>query len=229
MSGRERFAQLRGVTPVVVPSLLMCDFGNLGREIATLEQAGVRVLHLDVMDGHFVPNLTYGLTIVEAIRGLTEMVLDAHLMISNPGDYLQRYRDAGADVITIHAEAVETPGKMLADIRSLGVAAGLAINPPTPLSRIEDCLDDCDLILVMSVNPGFGGQQFDPVALAKLSQLRDRVPPETVLEIDGGVNEKTIRRCSEAGADWLVAGSAIFRSPDYPQSISSLVALAQLD
>ena len=229
ISGREKLAKLHGASPQIVPSLLLCDFGNLAREIEALESAGIRALHLDVMDGHFVPNLTYGLTIVEAISRLTDLVLDTHLMISNPGDYIQRYRDAGADIITIHAEAVERPQEMLAEIRSLGAAAGLAINPSTPLSRIDDCLDDCDMVLVMSVNPGFGGQQFEPVALKKLSELKARAGESVILEVDGGVNEKTIRRCSQAGADWFVAGSAIFQGRVISQSIENLTALAMLD
>ncbi len=217
---------LRAAPPVVLPSLLLCDFGNLEREIRQLEAAGVRGLHLDVMDGHFVPNMTYGLTMVSTLREITDLPLDVHLMISNPGDYLKKYVDAGADLLTIHAEAVDDPRPLLEEIRSLGAGSGLAINPPTSVASIEAALPLCDLVLAMSVMPGFGGQAFDEVALEKLDDLRSRVPAETLLEVDGGVNSKTIAACGSAGAQLLVVGSAIFREPDYAQAIANLTQLA---
>jgi ribulose-phosphate 3-epimerase len=222
MSRRYRLADLRNVVPVVLPSLLLCDFGDLKSEIRRLEAAGVRAHHLDVMDGHFVPNFTYGMTIVEAVRRLTELPLDVHLMIARPENYVRAFREAGADVITIHAEATERPAEVLAEIRGLGAAAGLAINPLTPVSTIDSCLDTCDLVLVMSVQAGFGGQAFDPVALDKLGELRGKVSPDTLLEIDGGITTETIGPAAQAGAQLFVVGSAIFRTPDYTQSIHQL-------
>lgn len=222
MSRRRHLRQLASAAPVLLPSLLMCDFGHLADELDRLEEAGTRALHLDVMDGHFVPNMTYGLTLVETIRRLSDLPLDVHLMISNPSEYVERYYEAGADIITIHAEALDDPRPALEQIAALGAGAGLAINPPTPVESIEGCLDVCDLVLVMSVPAGFGGQAFDPTALEKLRWLRDRSREDIVLEIDGGINEETIGQCAEAGAQLFVAGSAIFRSDDYPRSIASL-------
>lgn len=219
-------ARLRAARPAVLPSLLLCDFGNLQREVERVEAAGVAALHLDVMDGHFVPNLTYGMTIVEAVRGTTRLPLDVHLMIEDPADWVERFREAGADGMTIHCEAVDDPRPVLDHIRSLGAWAGLALNPPTPLSAIEESLPHCDLVLVMSVMPGFGGQAFDEVALAKLSALRERDDVDALLEVDGGVNLKTVGACAEAGADLTVAGSAIFRTKDYGAAVAQLHAAA---
>jgi len=226
MSKLRKLAQLREASPVVLPSLLLCDFGNLEREVQELEAAGVQGYHLDVMDGHFVPNMSYGLPIVEAMRRLTDLPLDVHLMISEPGKYVQQFAEAGADVLTIHAEAVEDPKPVLEEIRELGVGAGLAINPATSVEKIEPVLSLCNLVLVMSVVPGFGGQAFDDVALAKLRTLRSQLPDEVLLEVDGGVNEETISACGEAGAQLLVAGSAIFRKPDYASALADLTRLA---
>jgi len=228
MSLSRHLADLRAAPPVVLPSLLLCDFGNLEREVRDLEATGVRGLHLDVMDGHFVPNLTYGLTLVDALRRLTDLPLDVHLMISNPGDYLSQYVEAGADLLTIHAEAVDDPRPLLEEIRDLGAGAGLAINPPTSVASIEAALPLCDLVLAMGVMPGFGGQAFDEVALDKLRDLRTKVPETVLLEIDGGVNAKTAAACGAAGAQLLVVGSAIFREPNssYEQSITNLTHLA---
>jgi ribulose-phosphate 3-epimerase len=167
-------AKLGTPTIAVLPSLLLCDFGHLADEIARLETAGVRGFHLDVMDGHFVPNFTYGLPIVEAARRATELPLDVHLMIDNPGEYLEQFRAAGSDQITIHVEAVADPRPLLDEIRALGASAGLALNPPTPLQNIEPALPHCDTVLVMSVMPGFGGQKFAPIALEKLAALHKR-------------------------------------------------------
>lgn len=219
-------ARLRAARPAVLPSMLLCDFANLQREVERVEAAGVAALHLDVMDGHFVPNLTYGMTIVEAVRGVTELPLDVHLMIEEPGDWVERFREAGADGMTIHCEAVDDARPVLDHIRSLGAWAGLAINPATPLSAIDESLPHCDLVLVMSVMPGFGGQAFDEVALAKLSALRERDDMDALLEVDGGVNLKTVGACTEAGADLLVAGSAIFHAKDYTAAIQQLHAAA---
>ena len=220
-------ASWRKAAPVVLPSLLLCDFGNLQAEVERLESAGVRALHLDVMDGHFVPNLTYGLPIVAALRRLTKLPLDVHLMISEPAKYIDHFVDAGADAITFHVEAQGDPGEILGRLRRLGVLAGIALNPPTPLSAIVPLVGECDLILVMSVMPGFGGQAFDEVALEKLAELRRRGGERVLLEVDGGVNARTISRCAEAGAELFVVGSAIFGQSDYGQSVTQLTDLAQ--
>jgi ribulose-phosphate 3-epimerase len=225
MSSHQHLVQLRAAAPAVLPSLLMCDFGRLEEEVRRLEQAGIKALHLDVMDGHFVPNLSYGLPLVETFRRLTSLPLDVHLMISNPADYVDRYHDAGADVMTIHIEAAPDPRPLLEQIRKLGAGAGLSLNPPTPLSAIVPYLELCDVVLVMSVMPGFGGQKFDPVALEKLRALRELVGPETLLEVDGGVNEATIGACAAAGAELFVVGSAIFKSDDYAASARHLEQL----
>jgi ribulose-phosphate 3-epimerase len=207
--------------------MLLCDFGNLEREVGRLAAAGVPALHLDVMDGHFVNNLTYGLTMVEAFRRLTDLPLDVHLMVSNPEAYLERYVEAGADSLTIHIEAVPQPRALLERIGNLGAGAGIALNPFTPLETIEPALEACDLVLVMSVEPGFGGQAFEPVALEKLKKLRERLPSEVLLEVDGGVNDTTIAACAEAGAALFVTGSAIFKQADYAESIQRLSRLAR--
>lgn len=220
--------RLRPAAPLVLPSLLLCDFARLGDEVQRLEAAGVKALHLDVMDGSFVPNLTYGMPIVSALRSATDLPLDVHLMIDRPERYLSAFREAGADCITVHVEAVEDPVPALREIRRLGAAAGLALNPATPLSRVEGYVSECDLVLVMSVPAGFGGQAFDPVALDKLRSLRALGDPDLLLEVDGGINPETIRACAEAGADWFVVGSAIFRQPDYSEAVAQLRAAAQV-
>ena len=222
MSRTKVLAQLRAASPAIFPSMLQCDFGNLRDEVARLEQAGAGALHLDVMDGHFVPNLTYGLTLVEAFRELTTLPLDVHLMISNPEAYLERYVAAGANMISIHVEAAPEPRPLLDKLRDLGCVASLALNPETPLEKIEDCLPSCDAVLVMSVHPGFGGQAFQPVALEKLQALRERLGNEILLEVDGGVNEHTLANCHAAGADLFVIGSGIFAGDDYTARLQHL-------
>jgi ribulose-phosphate 3-epimerase len=217
-------SELRSASPAINPSLLLCDFANLADEIRRMEQAGMPVLHLDVMDGRFVPNITYGMTIVRAVRQATELPIDVHLMIVEPQDYVQQFCDAGADIVTIHAEAVDDPRPVLETIRGCGRLAGLAINPATTLASIEASLPLCDLVLTMSVVPGFGGQEFDDVALAKTAELAARDDVAPLLEIDGGINASTIDRCVQAGSDLLVAGSAIFRQAD---SVAAARDLAQ--
>jgi ribulose-phosphate 3-epimerase len=222
-----RYAHLRAQAPVVVPSLLLCDFAHLADEVRRLEDAGVPALHLDVMDGHFVPNLSYGMLIVEAVRRVTELPIEPHLMISDPARYAEQFHSAGADAITFHFEAVDDPRPLLEKLRSLGAVAGLAFNPPTPVAAIAKYLDACDLVLTMSVSPGFGGQHFESVALEKLRDLSTRVGPDVLLEVDGGVNDATIASCAAAGAHSHVVGSAIFEQPDYSQAIAALVRLAR--
>lgn len=227
MSPGNQLARLRDAAPTVLPSLLMCDFGNLQREVAQLAEAGVQALHLDVMDGQFVPNLTYGMPIVSALRKLTDMPLDVHLMIERPERYLEAFRQVGADTLTVHIEAVADPRPVLEQIRKLGAAAGIALNPQTPLHEIDACLDLCDLVLVMSVPAGFGGQAFDPVAWEKLRELRNRLSDDVLLEVDGGVNHQTIEQCAVAGADLFVVGSAIFGQDQYGPVVQKLTASAR--
>lgn len=220
-----RRRQLRESAPAILPSLLLCDFGNLEREVTALAEAGISTLHLDVMDGQFVPNLTYGMPIVAALRRLTDMTLDVHLMIERPERFLTQFRDAGADVLTIHVEAAEDAPATLREIRSLGMLAGAAVNPATPLSALESCLADCDLALLMSVQAGFGGQAFNPEALERARRIRE-LAPDVLLEMDGGINRDTIAAATAAGVELLVVGSAIFRADSYSQAVSELSRLA---
>ncbi|MFK8110592.1 MAG: ribulose-phosphate 3-epimerase [Rubripirellula sp.] len=213
---------IRNAAPAVLPSLLICDFGDLKGEVAKLEQAGTEVLHLDVMDGHFVPNLTYGMPIVAGLRRHTTMPLDVHLMISDPLAYAKPMVDAGADMLTFHIEAVKDPVDTVGQIRDLGVAVGVALNPGTPLASLSSCIDQVDMALVMSVEAGFGGQKFNPVALEKLAALRSE-HPDLLLQIDGGIDEKTIGPARSAGCDLFVVGSAIFRHEDYCRAMEGLM------
>lgn len=202
----------------------MCDFSNLEREVRALEEAGVQVLHLDVMDGVFVPNLTYGMPIVESLRKITDLALDVHLMITDPAKYADQFIAAGADAITFHIEALSQPQELLSRIREQGVLSGLAINPNTDFSIAEPFVDLCDLFLVMSVQAGFGGQAFNPIALERLSKLHGQYGDRLLLEVDGGVNDATIRSCVQSGADLLVVGSALFKHDDYRQAVARLQA-----
>ena len=211
--------------PVVLPSLLMCDFGNLEREVKQLEEAGVKGLHLDVMDGVFVPNLTYGMPIVAALRRLTQLPLDVHLMIQNPQQYLRQFCDAGADVLTVHIEAVDDAPAVLGQIREMGLGAGIAINPSTPMDRFEAALPSADLALVMSVQAGFGGQSFNEIAIERVARVKS-LAADMLVEVDGGINASTIARTSAAGASLFVVGSAIFGQSNYGASVSHLTQLA---
>ena len=227
MLSRSSLDRLRGETPAVLPSLLLCDFGNLEREVTRLTEAGAGAMHLDVMDGQFVPNLTYGMPIVTAVRQLTDLVVDCHLMIVEPDRYIQQFADAGADIITVHSEACADLAGTLRAIQELGCAAGIAINPLTTVGEIADCLNYCDLVLPMSVSAGFGGQAFDPTALDKLREIR-QMAPHVLLEVDGGINSATIRQCADAGAECFVVGSAIFGSQNYQSVIGDLANLATI-
>jgi ribulose-phosphate 3-epimerase len=226
MSCSQILADLHAAAPLVAPSLLSCDFANMGAEIRRVEEAGARVLHVDIMDGHFVPNLSIGIPVVEAIRRSTDLPLDVHLMISEPARYVRQFRKAGADLMTIHIEAVADPSPLLREIRGLGAGAGISLNPPTSLDALNGCLDLCDLVLVMGVMPGFGGQAFEPVALEKLRRLR-ALAPQALLAVDGGVNLETAGACAEAGADVLVTGSALFSQNDYGRFIDEMTGLAR--
>jgi ribulose-phosphate 3-epimerase len=207
----------------IAPSILSADFSKLGDEIRSVEKAGADWIHVDVMDGHFVPNITIGPLIVEAARRITSLPLDVHLMIENPDRYIEDFAKAGADLISVQVEACIHLNRTIQMIKLLDLRAGVVLNPSTPLSAIEWILEDVDFVMIMSVNPGFGGQNFIPNSIDKIRALRKMIQDRglsILIEIDGGVNEKTIKNVSDAGVDVFVAGSAIFKSPDYKETIS---------
>jgi len=214
---------------MIAPSILSADFSRLGREIQAVEQAGAEVIHVDVMDGHFVPNITIGPLVVRAVRQVTALPVDVHLMITEPDRYLQDFAEAGADWITVHVEACTHLHRTIHFIKDLGKKAGAVLNPATSLSTLEYILADVDLIMLMSVNPGFGGQSFIQSTLEKTRKLRsmlDQVNPEAGIEIDGGISAKTVSAVASAGANIFVAGSAIYGQREYAGVISELKGLA---
>jgi ribulose-phosphate 3-epimerase len=209
----------------IAPSILSADFSRLGEDIQAVDRGGADYIHVDVMDGHFVPNITIGPLVVAALRKVTDKPLDVHLMIENPDLYIEAFANAGADIITVHQEAVPHLHRTIQLIKSLGKKAGVSLNPATPVETLDVILDELDLVLVMSVNPGFGGQAFIPSALDKISALRQRITQHglaTEIEVDGGVKIDNIRQIVAAGADVLVAGSAVFSTDDYAATISAL-------
>jgi ribulose-phosphate 3-epimerase len=226
MTGHTVLQRLLSARPLIAPSMLKCDFANLHREVELLESAGVRLLHLDVMDGHFVPNLTYGAVVIQSLRKITALPFDAHLMISDPGRYLDDFVDAGCDLITFHIEAVPEPVELLRRIRDRGVAAGLALNPATPVDKVVPYVAECDSVLVMSVEPGFGGQEFMPVALDKVRRLASLVGKDRLLSIDGGIGPTTIPLAAQAGATEFVTGSAVFDAGDYGEALERMLLAA---
>ena len=206
----------------IAPSILSADFSKLGDEIKSVESAGADWIHVDVMDGHFVPNITIGPLVVEAVRRVTSLPVDVHLMIENPDRYIKDFVKAGADLISVQVEACVHLNRTVQLIKELDRRAGVVLNPSTPLSSLEWIMEDVDFIMIMSVNPGFGGQKFISNSLDRVRTLRQMIRDRglaTLIEIDGGVNEKTIKNISDAGVDVFVAGSAIFKSPDYKKTI----------
>ncbi|TQR17438.1 ribulose-phosphate 3-epimerase [Psychrobacillus soli] len=209
----------------IAPSILAANFAKLGEEVLEVEKAGADLIHIDVMDGHFVPNITMGPIVVEALRPLTTLPLDVHLMIENADQYIEAFAKAGADYITVHVEACPHLHRTIQLIRSFGVKPGVVLNPHTPVESIGHVLEDIDMVLFMTVNPGFGGQKFIHSVVPKVKQLADIIRERNLsieIEIDGGINEETIKPCVEAGATVLVAGSAIYNAPDKGKALQSI-------
>lgn len=212
---------------LIAPSILSADFARLADEVAAVERAGADLLHVDVMDGHFVPNLTVGPPIVEALKKVTKLPLDVHLMITNADAFIQEFAEAGADYLTVHVEACPHLHRTIQSIKERGVKAGVTLNPATPIASLQEILPDVDLVLIMSVNPGFGGQKFIPSALNKVAAARamlDRIHSRALLEVDGGIKAENASQVVAAGATVLVAGSAIFSQRDYAGTIAALRA-----
>jgi ribulose-phosphate 3-epimerase len=212
---------------LIAPSILSADGSRFAEEIAAVEKAGADWIHIDVMDGHFVPNITLGPAIITALRKNTRLPFDVHLMIENPERYIESFAAAGADIITVHVEAASHLHRTVDLIKKCGKKAGVSLNPATPLSQIEEILPDIDLLLIMTVNPGFGGQQFIESTLPKIaraSQLLSALSPQPLLEVDGGVNLKNIKSITRAGAQVMVAGNSVFSTGDYSKTIAELKA-----
>ncbi len=212
----------------IAPSILSADFVNLERDIKMVEDAGAHVLHIDVMDGHFVPNITIGPPVVKAIKRVSGIPCDVHLMIQDPGKYVDAFCEAGADYLTVHVEAAVHLHRILQKIKAHGVKAGVALNPHTPLSSIQEVLEDIDLILIMTVNPGFGNQSFIPNSLSKLIRLREMLKSMGLwehieVEVDGGIKLNNIREVADSGADILVSGSGIYKADDPPAMVQQMI------
>lgn len=212
---------------LIAPSILSADFANLEKEVAAVEKAGADWIHVDVMDGHFVPNITIGPVVVECLRKVTKLPLDVHLMIENADKYIPEFIKAGADYVTVHQEALKDLKQTVLKIKELGAKAGVSINPATPAETLTDVLPHVDMVLVMTVNPGFGGQKFIESCVEKMQKLkkwRDERKLHFLIEVDGGINESTATVASQAGCDVFVAGSAIFKAPDYSTAIQKIRA-----
>ena len=209
----------------IAPSILSADFGRLAEEIKAVEEAGADWIHLDIMDGHFVPNLTIGPPVVKALRKVTSLPLDVHLMIENPDRYLDAFIDAGSDILTIHIEAAPHLHRTINHLRERNIKAGVALNPSTSVWTLEEIIADCDLILIMTVNPGFGGQHFIPSMIPKIRKTKEMIAKQArpvLLEVDGGISPSNIQVVSDAGGDVFVAGAAIFGSDDYSYTIRQM-------
>ncbi len=213
------------VPALVAPSLLAADFAHLAAEVKRVEKAGADLLHLDIMDGHFVPNISFGIPVVEAIRRETRLKLDTHLMLKAPWEFLKPFKEAGADALTVHVEVCDEPHRIIDEIHALDLECGLAINPATPVEALFPYLPDLDLALIMSVDPGFGGQAFKPEVLDKVRTLRlhcQRGGLAVPIQIDGGITPDNAASCREAGVEILVAGSSVFRGPDAGSAIGAI-------
>jgi ribulose-phosphate 3-epimerase len=211
----------------IVPSILDADFARLADEIADIESAGVNIVHLDVMDGHFVPNITIGPPVIAKLRKVSKLVFDSHLMISEPAKYAERFIEAGVNHITFHIEVADEPERLIDRLHELGVTAGICLNPETPVEQIQAIAPLCDMVLVMTVRPGFGGQKFMPESARKVTQIRNIVGPEIRIEVDGGIDPQTAPIVVSYGADTLVAGQAIFSKPDRLAAIDAIRAAAR--
>ncbi len=209
----------------LAPSILSADFSNLLKDVKTVEEAGCEYLHIDVMDGHFVPNITIGPVVVNSLKGKTDMIFDVHLMIENPENYIEAFAKAGADIITIHEEAATHLHRVLQMIKAQGVKAGVSLNPATSLSVLEYVLEDLDMVLIMSVNPGFGGQKYIPAMTEKVRRLKEMIDQKGLnvdIQVDGGINPDNVGEIVQAGAEIIVAGSAIFNTGDVQQAVRDL-------
>ena len=207
----------------IAPSILSADFSRLADELGVIESAGVSMVHLDVMDGHFVPNITIGPGVISKLRKISTLVFDSHLMISEPAKYAERFVEAGTDHITFHIEVVDEPAELIERLHELGVSAGVCLNPETPVEAVEAVAGLCDMVLVMTVHPGFGGQEFMPEAAKKIVRIRELVGPEIRVEVDGGINPQNTPTVVSYGADTLVAGNAIFSKTDRIGAIKAIV------
>lgn len=209
----------------ISPSVLACDLARLADEVKVIEAAGAEMAHLDVMDGLFVPNMSFGMPVIEALRKHSDIIFDVHLMIANPEKYIDRFIDAGADIVTFHFEATDKPEVLLENIRKRGVKAAISVKPATPAEAIFPLLDKCDMVLVMTVEPGYGGQSFMPDMLPKIRKIREeanRLGLELDIQVDGGINPETAKLVREAGANVLVAGSSVFKAADRKGAIDAL-------
>ena len=212
---------------LIAPSLLACDFARVGEQIDAVLSAGADVLHVDVMDGHFVPNLSVGPPFVRAVRKYTDCPMDVHIMVTDPACYIERFADAGADSITFHIEATEEPARLIGRLGALGLGAGVTLRPATGAEALEDVIDSVDLVLIMTVEPGYGGQEFDEAMLEKIRTVRGMLKAPQRLEVDGGINPATARSCARCGADVFVAGESIFGADEISTAIDELRSAAR--
>lgn len=212
----------------LAPSILSADFSRLGEQVAQIEAAGAQVLHVDVMDGHFVPNISFGAVVMKSLSGKTRLPFDVHLMIENPDQYLEDFVTDNTEIITVHAEACPHLHRTIQHIKSLGIKAGVSLNPATPLSALDAIFEELDLVLLMSVNPGFGGQKFIPSSMNKikaLKEMKDRRNPGLEISIDGGINLQNVKEVADAGVELIVAGSSVFGAPDIGTSVKEFLEL----